>query len=559
MPFDTGSPLTPAGRSWSCNGPFFLSLIVLFMTNRSLSSWLASSAVPLPASEQAAALRSPADVYGLLYERVQMQRVFGDGKAFADAVPRQSADVIMAMFHKTNPSDRDELRSFVEAHFAMPASPLAEASSHPAANGIGLLDYIAGLWPKLERHPETIAAGSSLLSLPEAYVVPGGRFREIYYWDSYFTMLGLAHDGRQDLVEAMLHNFESLIERFGHVPNGTRTYYLSRSQPPFLSLMTGLSRASGVEEKQRQLTTLVAEHSYWMTGESALGHDTPACNSVVRLPDGAVLNRYWDACDTPRDESYAEDVETAHRPGRRPADIYRDLRAGAASGWDFTSRWLDDPQDFSSIHTTDIIPADLNSLMWQLETAIASLAQALAQPELVRTYQACAESRAQAMHRHLWVAEEGRFADYDVRRGVVTPVLSAATLYPLFAGLATQAQADAVAATVKTRLLARGGLRTTTNTTDQQWDMPNGWAPLQWIAVTGLAKYGHDDLSREIARRWLMTVATAYAESGVLLEKYDIEDMKPGSGGEYPVQHGFGWTNGVTRALCALYPELTPK
>lgn len=494
---------------------------------------------------QAAARLTPREIFGALFERVQLQRVFADGKTFADAIPTRSPQAIMADFRTLDPRSNDDLRAFVAANFDLPAPPAHVVEANPRSS---LRAHISALWSRLERWPQPVAPGASSLFLPEPYVVPGGRFREIYYWDSYFTMLGLAHDGRGDLVEAMLHNFESLIERYGHIPNGTRTYYLSRSQPPFLALMVGLSQTAEPAQKLRHLAAMQAEHAYWMGGPSA-----------VSLSDGAILNRYWDDLDTPRDESYAEDVATAHAStlvsGRPVAQVYRDLRAGAASGWDFSSRWLRDPGDFGTIHTTDILPADLNSLLWQLEASIAQSCRDLDQPG-ADTFDACAQARAAAMHRHLWVASEGRFGDYDVGTGQVTPVLSAATLYPLFAGLATQGQADAVATTVSTHMLARGGLRTTTVASDQQWDMPNGWAPLQWIAVTGLTRYGHHAAARDIAGRWLHTVQTTYDQTGRLLEKYDIEDLKPGGGGEYPVQDGFGWTNGVTRALIAIYPDL---
>ncbi len=490
---------------------------------------------------------SPADLFGPLFERVQLEKVFADGKTFADAIPRGTPAAILAAYHREKPATRDALRAFVGRHFDLSAPVTPDAGDRDTS---GLCEHIARLWPALERQPETPPAGSSALYLPEPYVVPGGRFREIYYWDSYFTMLGLACDGRADLVEAMLHNFESLIERFGHIPNGTRSYYLSRSQPPFFALMSGLSPAADEAARRRRLAALLAEHAYWMGGAG-----------VVTLPDGSRLNRYWDERDTPRDEAYAEDTATAARSARPPAEVFRHLRAGAASGWDFSSRWLGDPLDFATIKTADIIPVDLNSLLWTLERAIAAAAAEAGRDdkglaETAMRFGGLAESRAAAIHRHLWLEGEGRFADYDHVEGRVTPVLSAATLYPLFLGLATPAQGRAVAATTRDRLLARGGLRTTTVTTGQQWDVPNGWAPLQWIAIEGLDAYGRGDLARMIAERWLLTVETAYRETGKMLEKYDVEDLRPGGGGEYPLQDGFGWTNGVTRALLAKYPDL---
>ena len=163
------------------------------------------------------------------------------------------------------------------------------------------------------------------------------------------------------------------------------------------------------------------------------------------------------------------------------------------------------------------------------------------------------------MNQYLWNAAEGRYQDYDWRQHRGTRQLSAATLYPLFTGEASPEQAAAVAATVRARLLQPGGLATTDQATGQQWDQPNGWAPLQWVAVQGLRAYGQKELARDIAGRWLATVERAYAADNKLVEKYDVvSGANAGGGGEYPLQDGFGWTNGVTRVLLDQYPEFAP-
>ena len=153
---------------------------------------------------------------------------------------------------------------------------------------------------------------------------------------------------------------------------------------------------------------------------------------------------------------------------------------------------------------------------------------------------------------------ERRFADWDRIAQRPTPARTAATLFPLFAGHASREQARAVAAITRETLVGEGGLRTTGIRTGQQWDSPNGWAPLQWVAVEGLGRYGEQALAKDIARRWIATVARTYAETGKLLEKYDVEERRPGGGGEYPTQDGFGWTNGVTAAMLDRWPDLTP-
>ena len=505
---------------------------------------------------------TPADLYGPLFEAVQIGRIFPDGKTFVDAVPRRPVAEIMADYARERPQGESALRAFVEARFIIPGiSPPPDGPSTieaPVAQGLSLKAHIAALWPVLTRPALEPVEGSSALALPSPYVVPGGRFREIYYWDTYFTMLGLKADGQDALVESMLENFEALIEAHGHIPNGARTYYLSRSQPPFFALMVGLSDRTDADSRRRQLRAMQGEYAFWMKGTDCVVA-AGACDHVVRMPNGALLNRYWDARDTPRDESWAEDVATAREATNRPAaEVYRDLRSGAESGWDFSSRWFDDPQDLATLHTTEIVPVDLNSLLWTLERTIAAHCRALAERACVRSFDRKAGERKRAMNRYLWSASERRFGDWDRRTGRLTTSVSAANLYPLFTGWANRTQARVTAQQAEAMLIAPDGLRTTTLTTGQQWDAPNGWAPLQWVAVSGLERYGHHAQARTIATRWLGTVDRVYRETGKMLEKYDIEQQRPGGGGEYPLQDGFGWTNGVTRALLDRYPDAVP-
>ncbi len=499
-------------------------------------------------SVAAFATESPQQIYGPLFEAVQGAGVFDDSKTFVDAVPRTSPEAILQAWQTEQPQGKDALLAFVARYFELPSDtpPLASLGGH-----------IKALWPQLRRPAIVPKEGSSALALPEPYVVPGGRFREIYYWDSYFTMLGLMLDGEEPLARSMLANFESLIERYGFIPNGTRSYYLGRSQPPFFSQMVDLAGGDDPVAGARHLAALRAEHDFWMAGRASMGKGDAAAR-VVRMPDGSLLNRYWDDREGPRDESWAEDVATARKAPRPATTVYRHLRAGAESGWDYSSRWLADPADLSSIRTTDIVPVDLNSLLWALERNIARRCAAAKDEACAATYTQLAASRAAAMRRYLWSKPEGRFGDWDREARRLTPVLSAATLYPLFVGLASDGEAAAVARTTERALVAPGGLRTTRLSTGQQWDSPNGWAPLQWIAVQGLERYGEHRLARDLASRWLVTVDRAYRETGKMLEKFDVEELKPGGGGEYPLQDGFGWTNGVTRALLEAYPDLDP-
>ncbi len=497
-----------------------------------------------------AEFRTPQELFQELFVAVQDSQVFSDGKSFVDAVPKSAPDLILEEFRSQHPASNDALARFVAAHFTVPA--FADAAPSPPGQ-VSLQGHIDRLWNVLTRRTPTAPAYSSLLPLPRAYVVPGGRFREMYYWDSYFTMLGLGTAGRYDLIDGMVGDFAYLIDTFGHVPNGARTYYLSRSQPPFFFAMVGLlSPQDPPSAYARYLSQMRREHAFWMEGEEDL-RPGMAHRRVVALPDGSILNRYWDDSDAPRDESYREDTLLARSSGRPPAQLYRDIRAAAESGWDFGSRWFADGRSRATIETTAIVPVDLNSLLYGMELAIRAGCERGGNGDCVAEFERRATQRRAAIDRYLW-DPSGTYLDYAWTRRKRLPRLSAAALYPLFVGAASARQARAEAATLRTHLLAPGGVVTTPLVTGQQWDSPNGWAPLQWIAVSGLRHYGESALARIIACRWLSNVAAVYRRTGRLVEKYDVVDTgRKGGGGEYPAQDGFGWTNGVTERLLQLY------
>jgi alpha,alpha-trehalase len=493
--------------------------------------------------------------YGRLFIDVQLSGVFGDGKVFVDAQPLQSPECIRTLYEAQDLAPGPDLVRFVQDHFALPH---AAGGEDPAVPNHDALHHIETLWPLLTREPAPAGGphgADTLLPLPHPYVVPGGRFSEIYYWDSYFTMLGLLDSGRHALVEGMVRNFAHLIDRHGHVPNGNRSYYLSRSQPPFFfKMVESLNPAR--PDYQRFLPQLKAEHAFWMAGEHAIGPNQ-ACARVVRLAGGELLNRFWDDRDDPRDESYREDLHTAAESGRPPREVYRDLRAAAESGWDFSSRWLADPGRLASIETTAIVPVDLNSLMVGLEEALALGCEQAGDAAGASAYAERARQRRAAISAYCWDEDHGCYVDYHWRQARRRDNITAAMVVPLFMGVATREQAGGVATMLASRLLARNGLVTTNVRSGQQWDLPNGWAPLQWMAVEGLRRYGFDALARDIALRWIGCVLRVHAETGRLLEKYDVVEDKPGGGGEYPNQFGFGWTNGVLLKLLGLYAPAT--
>ena len=495
---------------------------------------------------------TPADRYLELFEQVQSSGLFADSKTFPDCAPRMDPLDILIRYRRIKRRPDFDLRQFVSRHFWLPVQIDSQYVSNPENS---LKEHIDQLWPVLTREPQDHIPWSSLLALPQAYIVPGGRFSETYYWDSYFTMLGLAESGRNDLLKCMADNFAWMIEKYGHIPNGNRTYYLSRSQPPVFALMVELFEEDGVRGARRYYEHLLMEYAFWMDGSESLNLNQ-AYRHAVRMPDGSLLNRYWDDRDTPRDESWIEDVETAKHSGRPPSEVYRDLRAGAESGWDYSSRWLRDTQRLASIRTTQFIPIDLNAFLFKLESTIANLSGLKGDREGEAMFRQRASDRRAAVNRYLWDEEKGCYRDYDWRRGEQA-LFSAASIVPLYVGMVTHEQADRIAVAVRERLLTPGGMMATEYETGEQWDKPNGWAPLQWMAIQGFKLYGNDSLGDEIAHRWLNTVNGFYQQHHKLIEKYHIAGGTPreGGGGEYPLQDGFGWSNGVARRLIGLYGE----
>jgi len=521
------------------------------------ASGLAFSSATAKNKTNIPSLLGPDVLLGQLYIDVQTAKLFPDQKTFADAVPRRTPAVIIADYQLKKRRKNFNLRHFVNKNFIFPTDRVI----YVPPTGQTLREHINTLWPILTRNTSTVRPYDSLLPLPNDYVVPGGRFREVYYWDSYFTMLGLAESGKWDLVRDMVNNFAHEIEKYGLIPNGNRSYYLSRSQPPFFSLMIDLlATHDGNQVYLKYLPQLKKEYDYWMAGSDGLETGT-AAKRVVRLSDGSVLNRYWDDLDTPRTESYMEDVTTASEAKDRPAaEVYRDLRAGAASGWDYSSRWFENPMDLSSIRTTSFLPVDLNALLYHLEYTLAN-ANLLAKDQAsAEKYNQLAELRKKAINQYLWNDQDGYYADYNWQQGKLSDLLTAAAVFPLYANIAPKDRAERTAQTIRSQLLKQGGMATTTHVTGQQWDAPNGWAPLQWVAVEGFRNYGDDQLAEEIATRFLGNVQRLYRNQHKLVEKYVVEGsgLGGGGGGEYPLQDGFGWTNGVTLKLLDLYCDKTP-
>lgn len=497
----------------------------------------------------------PAHDIGPLFSDVQLSGIFSDSKEFVDARPRTAAATIRLRYDSARRTPAFVLREFVEQNFALP-QPAGDGYRTVASQG--MVTHINALWPVLTRSPDSVDRSSSLIPLPHPYVVPGGRFREIYYWDSYFTMQGLVKSDRLDLVKGMLDNFAHLINTVGHIPNGNRTYYLTRSQPPYFAAMVALyASATDTAQALPYLDELEREHAFWMEGADRL-QPGQFYRRVVRMPEGIVLNRYWDDSDEPRPESYRPDVEIGMTlPESLRASFYRNARATAESGWDFSSRWMRDPKDLRTLETIDLLPVDLNALLYNAERVIAALRsfrKGSGDEDVARRFTRLADERRRSILTLMYDEFHGFF--YDVRwrtgeRVLDRPSLAAAA--PLYFGIADSVQGRRVAAKLEAEFLKPGGFITTNFHSGQQWDGPNGWPPLEWLTIEGVRRYGRADLADKAATRWLNLIQRTYRATGRMMEKYDVVNVnRKAGGGEYPTQDGFGWTNGVALALCAM-------
>jgi alpha,alpha-trehalase len=488
-------------------------------------------------------LQTPDAHLGELFADVQLNQVFEDGKTFVDCTAKYPYETIRKNYAAQKTASGFDLKAFVLEHFEAPPSITSDFKSDANRSAA---QHVEALWPELQRKSDIDKEGSTLITLPSPYIVPGGRFREVYYWDSYFTMLGLAESGKFDIITNMLDNFAHLINTVGHIPNGNRTYYITRSQPPFFSQMIALlAQYEGDAVYEKYKVALRKEYEYWMEGQNATNAPIKHC---VSTPSG-IMNRYFDIGDTPRQESYREDYELVQKINGG-AKMYRDLRSGAESGWDYTTRWFGDGKTMETIETTDIIPVDLNALLYGLEEVLTRCYSD--DMAFIAVIKSSMNNRKEFLQDYAWNSEDKIFEDYNWVKQKQTNIKSLAMVYPLFFNMATQEQADGVAAYIKQHFLKPGGLPATLNYSGQQWDAPNGWAPLQWMAIKGLDNYGHSDLAKTIAERWVNLNEKVYANTGKFVEKYNVEDMTlEAGGGEYPVQDGFGWSNGVYLALKA--------
>ena len=493
-----------------------------------------------------------------LFKDVQLAAIYPDSKTFVDLVPNASFLELEQRYLAEKEEEGFDLAAFVEANFSDQSMESLEFVTDTTKT---MYEHIESMWDKLTRGPDSYQANASRIPLPKKYVVPGVRFQEIYYWDSYFTMEGLLAAGRKDLAKSMVDNFTFLIDSIGFIPNGTRDYYRTRSQPPFYSMMVYALAEEDRNMLLYYLPEVAKEYAYFMDHDSI---DRPygASKHVVQMIGGGLMNRYYDQGETPRPEAYKEDLHLAGEVTEAGAkkQLYKDLRSAAESGWDFSSRWFSDPEDFASTRTTSLLPVDLNCLMYHMELILERGSMLKGDKEAATYFRKKSIERKALIKEYMWDEEAGFYMDFDFKRAETTQELTLGGVYPLTFRIADRDQAEKMKDVIMNQFLRDGGLVTTLRNSGQQWDAPNGWAPLQWMAVNGLLTYGYIDEAKIIIERWLALNEKVYKNTGKMMEKYNVEDLSLLSGGgEYETQDGFGWTSGVALGFKEILDELEEK
>ncbi|XP_035299513.1 trehalase isoform X2 [Cricetulus griseus] len=487
--------------------------------------------------------------HGELLHQIQMAKLYQDDKQFVDMSIATSPDEVLQSFSElavayNHSIPRGQLQEFVQRHFQPVGQELEPWVPEDWKDSPQFLQKISDaklrawaeqlhqIWKRLGKKmkPEILSYPErfSLIYSEHPFIVPGGRFVEFYYC-------------------------------YGHIPNGGRVYYLQRSQPPLLTLMMDLyvTHTKDVSFLQENIGTVASELDFWTVNR------TITVNSGGRSYN---LNRYYVPYGGPRPESYSKDADLANTvpEGDREA-LWTELKAGAESGWDFSSRWLvggPNPDSLSSIRTSKMVPVDLNAFLCQAEGLMSNFYSRLGNDTEATKYRNLRSQRLAAMEALLWDEQKGAWFDYDLEKGKKNLEFYPSNLTPLWTGCFSDPSVidKALKYLEDNQILTyQYGIPTSLRNTGQQWDLPNAWAPLQDLVIRGLAKSDSPrtrEVAFQLAQNWIRTNFKVYSQTSAMYEKYDISNGgHPGGGGEYEVQEGFGWTNGLALVLLDHYGD----
>jgi alpha,alpha-trehalase len=413
-----------------------------------------------------------------------------------------------------------------------------------------------GLARQFDRKRICTECQASSVQLPYPFIIPGGRFREFYYWDSFWILEGLYVSEMCTTAAGIVENMLIMVNEFGFIPNGARIYYLNRSQPPlFPQIVERYMQACLQSEKDkkeflaRALPSIEAEYAYWMKERSV---EVEKSGRLWRL------NVYRAAHWIPRPESFAEDMSVASRRGfdteLKQKLLYQNIASAAESGWDFSRRWFNNSDDFETIQTTSIVPVDLNVFMHANEAVIARLYDSQANTVKSAEYKQRAEHRKAAIDEFFWRPNGTGWSDFSLTtNATIDRPFYISDLAPLWHIDYGPERMQAVLSQHAEPLTKyAGGIPTSLMNTGQQWDYPNVWAPMQFFMIrlyydAAAKEASYRVKALELSQRWLNTTYCGFQNFGQFFEKYDAEKVGfPGGGGEYIVQEGFGWTNALT-------------
>ncbi|KAK2465281.1 hypothetical protein APHAL10511_002635 [Amanita phalloides] len=670
-------------------------------TTGSLTTTAIATAVPSPTTSLNALLPSqvplppkqawcPSDIFcaGALLQTVDVANVYPDPKTFVDKPTSKSPQQVLADFNNiSSGATYGDIVNFLDSDFTGEGQELQSLALPNFNDNPAFLQNVSdptlrawskvvhGYWTQLVRgtNASQICGGSkpcqsSFIPLNHTFVIPGGRFREQYYWDSFWIMEGLIESQLFEVANGTLQNFMDELDLYGFIPNGGRIYYLDRSQPPlFIQMLARYIAASGDKDILKRAIPLAEKELAWWGNQRSVQVSSPFSNRTFKMYRYDVNNT------APRPESYIDDYTLANSPASGPAlneteeaALYAELASGAETGWDYSSRWFYDgfgAQGLRSLNVRSTIPVDLNSILYKNHILLAGL-YGSSNHTAASGHKSAAAALREGILDLFWDQTKLAFYDFNLRTNARNTVFSTATFYPLWSGIlppevvGSSNAAFGFFSTVNMVMNRYNGtFPVTFNVSGQQWDAPNSWPPHQYIIlqalralpsnVTGgsvptpssgqssyslipsgqlnvqesdlpgqpiyIAGKSHNAsltgsaadvnsligtvinggnattgegwasiLQREVANRYFtsafcswyatggsipgvlprlsdaaLNVTLSVNNTGNMFEKFSIFDVdSAGSGGEYTVQAGFGWTNGAVLWTASNYGEM---
>ncbi|VDO77321.1 unnamed protein product [Heligmosomoides polygyrus] len=517
---------------------------------------------------------------GKLLQAVMAVRLYNDSKTFVDKPIKEGrvGSQILSDFEKKFPQPvhqipRADVKKFVDENFdeegyELQSCKLADWVQYPPKfksivdNNMRMFALkLNVIWKELCREVKPEVKDSperfSLLHVPYPFVVPGGRFREFYYWDAYWIVKGLIASNLTDTAKSMILNFAHIIDTYGFIPNGGRVYYLRRSQPPLFSPMVyEYYQATRDKDLVREMLPIMEkEQAFWNRNRSL---------NIQLDGENITVYQYRTPSTDFRPESYREDTFHAERllDTNRKRQFYQDIASAAESGWDFSTRWFADNKSLTSIETTNILPVDLNAFICYNMHIIGNLhGNQHKSSAWLMDYIKFRENFGKVF----WVQKAKGWYDYNLRTQRHNTDFYASMAVPLFTQcyepLSIAKSDDLYSKMEEMGVFSyKGGIPTSLIQGDQQWDFPNGWSPLNHMIVEGLRKSDDPRMQQKafvLAQKWLLGNLHVFENDQAMWEKYDVVSSEPrlGSGGEYDVQPGFGWTNGAALDLLVSYGD----